>query len=86
MTTTYVVGAGASLHVGYPLAATMGETLLDFMSRYPTPPPIGQSSPPMPCRYKFITQSRATLSTSSFPESALTSDTSSGCGRVHSAG
>jgi hypothetical protein len=33
-----VFGAGASLHVGYPLAATMGETLVDFMSRYPTPP------------------------------------------------
>jgi hypothetical protein len=38
MTTTYVFGAGASLHAGYPLAATMGGTLLDFMLRYPMQP------------------------------------------------
>ncbi len=38
MTTTYVFGAGASLHAGYPLASTMGEGLLDFMLSYPTPP------------------------------------------------
>jgi len=38
VTTTYVFGAGASLHAGYPLAATMGGALLDFMLRYPQPP------------------------------------------------
>jgi len=37
VTTTYVLGAGASLHAGYPLAATMGGALLDFMLRYPQP-------------------------------------------------
>lgn len=31
MRTTFVFGAGASLHAGYPLASTMGEALLDFM-------------------------------------------------------
>ena len=31
MATTYVLGAGASHHVGYPLASTMGGALLDFM-------------------------------------------------------
>lgn len=36
--TTYVFGAGASLHVGYPLASTMGEALLDFMLGYPMQP------------------------------------------------
>jgi hypothetical protein len=35
MTTTYVLGAGASLHAGFPLASAMGEGLLDFMLRYP---------------------------------------------------
>lgn len=38
MTTTYVLGAGASLHSGYPLASTMGAALLDFMLAYPIPP------------------------------------------------
>jgi hypothetical protein len=38
MTTTYVFGAGASVHAGFPLASAMGEGLLDFMLRYPTPP------------------------------------------------
>jgi hypothetical protein len=38
MTTTYVFGAGASIHAGYPLAATMGEALLNFMLDYPMPP------------------------------------------------
>ena len=38
MTTTYVFGAGASLHVGYPLASTMGEALLDYMLGYPAQP------------------------------------------------
>jgi hypothetical protein len=33
--TTYVLGAGASLHAGFPLASAMGEGLLDFMLRYP---------------------------------------------------
>ena len=36
--TTYVVGAGASHHVGYPLGSTMGEGLLDFMLSYPNQP------------------------------------------------
>jgi hypothetical protein len=36
--TTFVFGAGASLHAGYPLAATMGEALLDFMLTYPNQP------------------------------------------------
>ena len=36
--TTYVFGAGASLHAGYPLASAMGEGLLDFMLGYPMPP------------------------------------------------
>jgi hypothetical protein len=31
MPTTYVLGAGASLHAGYPLASTMGEGVLDFV-------------------------------------------------------
>lgn len=35
MTTTYVFGAGASIHAGYPLASKMGEDLLDFMLKYP---------------------------------------------------
>lgn len=34
-TTTYVFGAGASFHAGYPLSAKMGEGLLDFMLNYP---------------------------------------------------
>jgi hypothetical protein len=38
MTTTYVFGAGASLHAGYPLASTMGGALLDFMLKYPMQP------------------------------------------------
>ena len=38
MPTTYVFGAGASLHAGYPLASTMGASLLDFMLGYPMPP------------------------------------------------
>src|ERR1035437_835589 len=38
MTTTYVFGAGASIHAGYPLASTMGEALLNFMLAYPMPP------------------------------------------------
>ena len=38
MATTYVIGAGASLHVGYPLAPTMGRGLLDFMLHYPLQP------------------------------------------------
>jgi|SRR5579859_770511 len=33
--TTYIFGAGASLHVGYPLASNMGKGLLDFMLNYP---------------------------------------------------
>lgn len=36
MTTIYVLGAGASLHAGFPLASAMGEGLLDCMLRYPT--------------------------------------------------
>jgi hypothetical protein len=35
MKTTYVFGAGASLHVGYPLASKMSGDLLDFMLNYP---------------------------------------------------
>ena len=31
MAITFVFGAGASLHVGYPLVSTMGEALLEFM-------------------------------------------------------
>jgi hypothetical protein len=38
MRTTFVFGAGASHHAGYPLAATMGEALLDFMLAYPNQP------------------------------------------------
>jgi hypothetical protein len=38
MKAVYVFGAGASLHAGYPLAATMGGALLDFMLKYPMPP------------------------------------------------
>jgi len=38
VSTTYVFGAGASLHAGYPLASAMGEGLLDFMLGYPMPP------------------------------------------------
>jgi len=38
MPATYVFGAGASVHVGYPLASAMGEGLLDFMLAYPMPP------------------------------------------------
>lgn len=34
MKTTYVFGAGASFHAGYPLASTMGAQLLDFMLNY----------------------------------------------------
>lgn len=36
--TTFVFGAGASLHAGYPLASVMGEGLLDFMLAYPSQP------------------------------------------------
>jgi hypothetical protein len=43
MSTTYVFGAGASLHAGYPLASTMGEGLLDFMLGYPFPPYPGEA-------------------------------------------
>lgn len=43
MPTTYVFGAGASLHAGYPLASTMGEGLLDFMLGYPFPPYPGEA-------------------------------------------
>lgn len=35
MTTTYVFGAGASFHAKYPLSASMGEGLLEFMLNYP---------------------------------------------------
>jgi hypothetical protein len=35
--TTYVFGAGASRDVGYPLAADMGDGLLDFMLKSPDP-------------------------------------------------
>lgn len=35
MSTTYVFGAGASLHAGYPLVSTMGSLWLDFMLRIP---------------------------------------------------
>jgi hypothetical protein len=35
--TTYVFGAGASSDVGYPLAADMGDGLLDFMLKSPDP-------------------------------------------------
>src|SRR5882672_1127575 len=35
MATTYVFGAGASIHAGYPLSARMGEELLQFMLNYP---------------------------------------------------
>jgi hypothetical protein len=37
MRTTFVFGAGASLHAGYPLASTMGEALLDFMLKSSNP-------------------------------------------------
>ena len=37
MSTTFVFGAGASLHAGYPLASTMGEALLDFMLKSSDP-------------------------------------------------
>jgi len=37
MSTTFVFGAGASLHAGYPLASTMGEALLDFMLKSSNP-------------------------------------------------
>jgi hypothetical protein len=33
MTTTYVFGAGACRHAGYPLASEMWEGLMDFMFR-----------------------------------------------------
>jgi hypothetical protein len=35
MGTTYVFGAGASFHAKYPLCASMGEGLLEFMLQYP---------------------------------------------------
>lgn len=35
MKTTFVFGAGASIHAGYPLASKMGEQLLNFMIRHP---------------------------------------------------
>jgi hypothetical protein len=35
MSTTYVFGAGASIHAGYPLASEMGKGLLEFMLSYP---------------------------------------------------
>jgi hypothetical protein len=35
MATTYVFGAGGSIHAGYPLSARMGEGLLEFMLNYP---------------------------------------------------
>jgi hypothetical protein len=35
MATIYVMGAGASRHVGYPLAADMGRELIDFMLSSP---------------------------------------------------
>ncbi len=38
MATTYVIGAGASLRVGYPLASGMGRQLLDFMLHFPVEP------------------------------------------------
>jgi hypothetical protein len=37
MRTTFVFGAGASLHAGYPLASQMGEALLDFMCKSSNP-------------------------------------------------
>jgi hypothetical protein len=37
MSTTYIFGAGASLHAGYPLVSTMGESWLDFMLHIPLP-------------------------------------------------
>src|SRR5271157_506982 len=37
MGTTYIFGAGASLHAGYPLVSTMGALWLDFMLRIPIP-------------------------------------------------
>ena len=38
MATTYVIGAGASLHAGYPLASTMGRGLFEFMLHCPVQP------------------------------------------------
>lgn len=35
MARTYVFGAGASVHAGYPVSSKMGEGLLDFMLKYP---------------------------------------------------
>jgi hypothetical protein len=35
MSTTYILGAGASKAVGYPLASEMGGALLDFMQKSP---------------------------------------------------
>jgi hypothetical protein len=43
MPTTYIFGAGASLHAGYPLASAMGKGLLDFMLSYPVPPYAGEA-------------------------------------------
>lgn len=34
---TYVLGAGASLHAGYPSASTMGVQLLTWMQKHPNP-------------------------------------------------
>ena len=36
MATTYVFGAGASIHAGYPLSSKMGGGLLEFMLNYET--------------------------------------------------
>jgi hypothetical protein len=33
--TVFVLGAGASIHAGYPLASKMGGDLLQFMLQYP---------------------------------------------------
>jgi hypothetical protein len=34
MSTTYIFGAGASFHAKYPLCASMGKRLLEFMLQY----------------------------------------------------
>src|SRR5579872_1616035 len=36
MRTVYIMGAGASAHVGYPLISNMGKQLLEWMSAYPS--------------------------------------------------
>ena len=35
MQTVYIMGAGASRHVGYPLVASMGKQWLEWMAAYP---------------------------------------------------